>query len=184
MSTWTGWVDDVLARATLPATSENSAFLTQWAKQDGTSCGNNPLAMYWPESGASKCQPLGIRNEWIRKYVSHAQGAAAFDDQLRLDPYPNLLKALQGGDPWSVSDADAQKVTGELVYWGANKFSNYYGNATWAKQTGAISAPAAHAGWKALQDSFNRKMRPTLAHSQATTDAALRQLGKARKVRI
>ena len=182
MSTWSGWVSDFIARASLADTTDTRAFLNAWAKAEGTSCANNPVSASWPLGGSGNCRPLGIRGLHIQSYTSHAQGASGFTQQLYQDNEPNLVRALKGGNIYSLTDAASKGVYDDLIHWGAPTFANQYGNATFAASAAGLKAPQAHKGWADLQHTFNSKMLPALHQSHKTVAAGLQTLGRARKV--
>ena len=184
MATWTGWQSDLLARAGFTASDGNLHFMTAWGSHSKTDCSSNPVMISWPLGRSKDCEPLGIRSLQIQAYTSHAQGASAFDQQLRQDDYSHIISALQSNDPYSLPDADAKGVYNDLVRWGTPEAANAYANATYASQTPGAKTPQAHSGWAALRVSLNEHMPAQLNASQKTTAAALRTLQKARKVRL
>jgi hypothetical protein len=184
MTTWQGWVARFIAVATVPDTPENHRFFTEWAKYDGNSCNNNPVLISLPISGSSNCRELpGDRTRRSQNYSSHAQAAGQFRAQLRSGRYPHLVAALESGDPFDLSDEDAGKVSSDLSKWGGAVFPHHYLTGVF-KGSGDVNAPKAHHGWAALRHSFNHKMPQELKASQHSTDAALRALSRARKVRL
>jgi hypothetical protein len=109
------------------------------------------------------------------------------------DPVPVYLKGGPcGGTTRNLTPAEAD--TGELVckksiyrnpetgahHGGAIVF-DYAGDAPTAG--GTLSTPHTHKGWQDMRHSINVNLPKALRHSQHTTSAALRALGRARKVR-
>ena len=184
MATWTGWQADLLGRAGFATTDGNLHFMSAWGSHSKTDCSSNPVMISWPLGRSKNCEPLGIRSLQIQAYTSQAQGASAFDQQLRQDNYSHLISALQGGDPYNLPNDAAKQVYNDLIRWGTPEAANAYAVATYASQVPGLKTPKAHEGWKALQVSINQHMPQELDASRRTTDAALRTLQKARKVRL
>jgi len=78
----------------------------------------------WPLGRSKNCEPLGIRSLQIQAYTSQAQGASAFDQQLRQDNYSHLISALQGGDPYNLPNDAAKQVYNDLIRWGTPEAAN------------------------------------------------------------
>lgn len=183
MSTWSGWQSQLLNRAGFAVTPGNSDFLTDWGKAEASSCKANPVIISWPLKGSTRCKPLGIRSLYVQNYTSHAQGASAFDQQLRQDNYTHLIAAFHTGNPYNLTDTKAKGVYDDLLRWGAYTMARNYALATFDSAVPGANSPRAHGGWADLQRSVNRNMPAALAASRRNTRAALRSLSRARRVR-
>jgi len=158
--------------------------MTGWSAANPTNCKNNPVNISWPLPGSTNCEPLGIRALNMQNYTTHAQGASAFDQQLRQDNYTHLIAALSYGHPYDLADADAKNVVADLIRWGSPEFSNAYAQQTYASTGTGIKAPKLHGGWADLRHSFNHVMPASIQASEKQTNAALRTLQKARRVKL
>jgi hypothetical protein len=82
-----------------------------------------------------------------------------------------------GGGYYTVNPA-AKLHNGELVFDYAGK------KKPGPPGDGSLNAAKAHGGWKSIRKSVNHHMPAALSKSQRTTQAALRTLNRAHKVRL
>jgi len=187
MAAWSGWITDLLAAAKLPYTQGNQTWMGDWHNSADSNCKNNPVDISRGATGATNCHKLtGTRT--AKNYRSHGSAQTAFNGQLRSGNFPHLLAALKSGDPYGV--AKPADVITDLEKWGSLTFAfeltQNYGppHGQPPPPSGNIKAPQVHTGWRDLQHSFNSHMRQELDQAHRTTNAALRTLQKARKVRL
>ena len=158
----------------------NTTFLTKWHANASSDCRNNPVDISRTAGGSSKCQQLTATRA-AQTFSSPADAADAFAGQIHSGNFPHLLALLKSAEPPTTNTyAD---VSADLRKWGSASYAGYIAQHYGPLPVG-IGAPQAHRGWSALQDSLNRKMRPSLQQASKSTDAALRHLAKARKVRL
>lgn len=185
MTVWSGWQAQLLSAASLPGSSENSAFLSDWHSSANSNCTNNPVDISRTATGATNCHPLtGART--AKNYTSHGQAASAFDQELHSGNFPHLLAALNSGTPYHVPSA--HDVIADLIVWGSETFAyqlsqNYGPPSGGGGGGGGFKNAQALKGWHSLQLSVNRDMRPTLADSNRKIRRALQSLSRAHRVK-
>lgn len=119
MAAWPGWAADVLRLIPAPVTALNERFLNEWQPWEGGSCANNPLNTTERAPGATACNRWGVKN-----YPTQAVGAQATAATFRLSYYPDLLRALKSGDPFTYSQP--QLVAKQITTWGTPRFAAIY----------------------------------------------------------
>jgi len=188
MATWSGWQNQFLLAAKIINTPPNRDFLTEWAKHASSpQCRDNPIDLHVKVGGSTNCdKPAGFTN-WTQAYTTHAHAASAFAQQVNSNQFAAILDTLGTGNPWQ--DPGYQQVHKALLAWPSVNFAAWYLN----KMTGGSGggggggggkAARAHSGWNDLRRTVNHKMPKALSASQRNTNAALRSLSHARKVRL
>lgn len=186
MATWGGWIIQLLGAAGIINTPPNQTFMEQWAAHDGPACKNAPVTLSTKVQGSTRCgatvTPLGR----TQNYPTHAAAAHAFALQMALARMKPLRAALNSGNPFQIGDRSG--AVSALRAWGSPSFADWYLNANSDGTTGGGSgssgkAPHAHSGWQHLRTVVNHRMPKALRQSEQHTAAALRALGKGRKVR-
>lgn len=185
MSTWSGWEDQFLKVAGLPTTAANRRFLDEWAAHAETNCTNNPIDLTHKLSGSTNCGSLPALTLKTQHYTSHAQAAQAFLAEIDGTNLRQLRAALESGDPFTVNNTGV--VSEQIDFWGSTTFAKFYFNETGsAPGRGGSSSQFedshALAGWADIRHSVNHNMPAALRSSQKMTAAALRRVGRARKV--
>ncbi len=178
---WPTWAHDLLAAADLPTTRLNQSFLTAWGKSQPTNCRRNPLVISHHEPGSTACRKLPGGSNVAQNYLSITSATDAFAAQIKA--YEWLTKALESGDPYSMTGDAATAVAQNLSAWGSPGFAHSYTTAT-TTTGGILNAPQALKGWGDLRKSINRGMPKTLAHAQHVNKATLRSLRRSRKVKL
>jgi len=182
MSGWSGWILEFLVAANLPQTDENVTFLTDWVNHETATCHNNPVDLSRPVGNSTNCQKL-TASRTAQNYTSHAQAASAFDLELTSGNFPNLLNALKGGTP--LDKGPMQGVIDDLKQWGATKFAKYLTGIYFPPPPPPPKITGFHKGWADLQRSLGKhRLGPKVRDTIRMDTAALRQLERARKVRI
>lgn len=184
MSVWANWQADLLTHAGVPDTAANRRFLTDWHSHAETNCRNNPVDLSVPSAGASNCRSLPGITEKAQNYATTGDAVHAFYLQVRGSFAQNIRRALESGDPYTVSYTG--KVAEDLTAWGSQTFAHWYFNATVNApgRGGGIQDGDALRGWADLQRSINRNMPKALHDSANLTRHALRALSRGRKVHI
>lgn len=186
MATWSGWQGDLIRAAGLPDVSDVHTFLTDWAAAEKTGCTNNPLVISRATATSTKCKKL-TDTRTAQNYPSSAIAADAFSAQLHSGNFGALLDALKSGTPFQVTSP--HDVEQDLVDWGAVTYAfelqqNYGPSQPEGSGGGGAQAPKLHGGWKSMRHSFNHSMPRSLHASHRSTQAALRELGRVRKVKL
>lgn len=184
MATWTGWESQFLTRAGIVVTPPNKRFLDEWAARATSNCPNNPIDLGVQVKGSSNCAAGTGFNPHTQRYPSHTSAAHAFAVELDQSYAKALRAALNSGNPFQYSGF--QNVVSDLVTWGSDKFANYYlGQMTGGSGSGGSTgqAPHTHSGWAHLRRVVNHDFHTTLRDSEKTTNAALRSLARAHKVK-
>lgn len=187
MPTWTGWQNQFLNAAHIIVTPPNRTFMTEWAKLEGGSCKNNPVDLTHSVNGSTRCGATVGGFGRTQNYPTHAGAAHAFSLQMRTSWVKPLLDALNTGNPFQIGDRSAAVAV--LNRWASPTFATWYANATTDGTTGGSGGGGgkgakAHSGWADLRHSVNHNMPQALKHSKQHTDAALRSLSRARKVKL
>lgn len=184
MGVWSGWQAQLCGVATVPNNADNRGFLTDWHNRAATNCRNNPVDIHLRISGSRDCRKLFNPNTYSQNYANPDQAAGQFRAQLHSGNYPDLLDALQSGDPYGVADAKAVKVSNDLVRWGSGEFAHFYGTQTFGASGGDLNAPGLHKGWHDLRRTTNKHAPDSLHKANKSIHRALRELSKARRVRF
>ena len=187
MSTWSGWIIQLLNRANILNTPPIQTFMSEWASHSPGSCKNNPIVLSTAVSGSTRCGDTVAGFGRTQNYATHAGAAHAFSIQMHTDWVRPLLNALNTGNPFQIGDRS--KVVAVLRRWGDEGFADWYANATNDGQTGGGKggggkAARAHSGWNDLRRTVNHRMPKALRTSERNIHAALRSLSHARKVRL
>lgn len=184
MGTYTGWKHDLLSSDGMPDTAANLRFMDDWHDNSESDCANNPVDLTRPiKSGSSNCKPTGYVGRSYQRYTDRMWTRTAFAAQMKSGSYPHLRAALKSGNPYTVNNYQA--VAEDLGRWASNAFPNVYVYDALANRPApSLKAPQALRGWKDLQHSVNHKMPAALRASAHYRHAALRQLRKARKVKL
>lgn len=109
----------------LPATvnADTERFLVNWMGLENTQAGNNPLATELYQVGSTDFNSVGVKN-----YPSRQVGLTATKETLLNGLYPNIVKALEDGDPFG---AQAQGLlSAELSKWSGGGYHEVPGAAT------------------------------------------------------
>lgn len=187
MATWSGWIIEFLQRANILNTPPNQTFMSEWAAHDGPGCKNAPVTLSTKLPGSTRCgatvTPLGRTQD----YPSHASAAQAFTIQMNLASMKPIKDALNSGNPFQIGDRS--KVVAALKHWGSPQFAAWYATATTSGGTGGGgpgkgSSSHAHHGWADLRHTLNHNLPKALRTSGRNTSAALRSLGRGRKVKF
>lgn len=110
MATWQGWERDVLSALGVPVTQQNTSFLDSWANAEGGSASFNPMNTTQPATGSTNYNSVGVKN-----YPDAATGTAATVKTLTNGYYPDIVAALQSGNPFNkITDA----LKSQLNTWG------------------------------------------------------------------
>lgn len=187
MSTWNGWATDFLAAASLPNTTDNRRFMSDWgnfANHPGLT--NNPVDLHQDEPGATN-GPAGpgvgqhFQNYHDAQNIdAHTWARTAFNTQIHVYTYRHLLGAIRSGNPYKYSDW--QKAITELALWGSTNYADVYLNNVQAGGPQNVSAPQALKGWRDLQHTVSVDMPKALKRSQTARTRALRRLSGKHKV--
>jgi hypothetical protein len=157
-------------------------FMDDWNFAAESDCANNPVDISRPETGSTDCHDLTSTRK-AQKYTTHALASAGFAGQLQSGNFPHLHAALNTSNPYAYPKP--AEVTAELKTWGSPKQASYYAsNATGGSSTtdGGIAAPQTHKGYHDVRKSLNSHWGPALRDANHYMDAALRSLGRGRKV--
>jgi len=191
VSTYRGWEKDLLDAAKLPNTSHTRKFLGDWHAASLIDCDLNPVDLTMPEGKSKNCKAYsGPRHGHIhyQAYAHSTDTRNAFAGQIKDSRYQHLRAALKSGNPYDtgkITADDAGLIETDLAYWGSAAFGADYANDMAAGGPAPVfKAPQALKGWSDLQRSVNRKLPGAIRSSQRSRAAALRALGRARKVRI
>lgn len=184
---WTGWIAQFLNAAGILNTPPNQTFMDEWAKHAPGTCHFNPIDLSFSVIGSTRCGDTVGGFGRTQNYPTHALAARAFADQMRSDLAKPIRAALNTGNPFQIGDRT--KVVDALNKWASPSFATWYANATTSGGTGGGGggggkAARAHSGWHDLRRTVNQRMPAALRTSQGNTNAALRALSRARKVRL
>lgn len=185
-ATWSGWVIQFLNRANVINTPPNQRFMSAWANHAPGSCRNNPITLSTSVAGSTRCGDTVAGFGRTQNYGTHAEAAHAFQIQMHTSWVKPLLDAMNTGNPFQIDNRDP--VVAVLKRWGSPTFADWYASAPAGGGGGggggsSTKAPHTHTGWHDLRRSVNQKTPATIRQSQKYTRAALRSLGRGRKVR-
>lgn len=185
MTVWTGWRPQLLEAAGFPDSPDNDTFLRDWHASAASDCNNNPVDISYRSRGATNCKRLTATRR-AQNYPSHGAAARAFASEVRSGTFPALAAALKSGSPYDVPNPKA--VIGDLIVWGSAAFAfelqQNYGPPHGGGGGDGVTAPHLHKGWHDLRRSFNKNMPDALHKGQKNTERALRELSKARRVKL
>lgn len=180
MPTWDGWDTSLLATLDAPSSGATRGFLADWAKADGTTCNDNPLAATLARGGSRHCKHVS-GTVYVQAYSTKANGIDATAAQLGQDAYQPIVAALKSGDPYGYKDW--QLVVGSLGAWGAHSYAVEYMKAAQQAQpsapppTIATSAGAQGlAGFHHLSVTLARTVPTEIRKAQKLRAAALARL--------
>jgi hypothetical protein len=187
MSAWSGWESDVLRAGGWSVTPENVRFLSTWHTYEQSACGNNPLNTTLQTSASTTCNSAGVQS-----YPSPAAGASATVLTLKGPFYPNIVAALDTGDPFTYPGSAA--VAEEIRTWGTPNFAAWFLQQTTGSSTGSqpgatlpsspeAKAASALSGWADLRNSVNRHLPTQLHRAQFVRRQTLRALAARRRLR-
>jgi hypothetical protein len=180
MATWHDWQSDLLFAAKVDITDASTRLLTMMETFSSKSCTNNPVSISHKTATSTNCVQVLLTRR-AQNYSSHGEASGAFADQLRSGNYPNLLAAFVSGDPFGVSNP--KPVADDLANWEPG-ISEAYLAAVQGASTTPGTPTSIHKGWEDVRRSVNHKVPGALRASDKQVAAALRALGRARKVRI
>lgn len=180
---WNQWTDQFCAAAQVPHNSQNISFLEGWNDFANTSCRNNPIDLSRSEPGSTNCHKLP-GGKTAKNYTSHARAANAFRDQLNSGSYQFLYSYLLG--KLDNTKPNIAHAVDDLIEWGSTKYAQVVADAAGVPYpgTGGGSTVHFHKGWDDLRRSVNRRYPRALTDSKKFTDAALRKLAHASRVRL
>lgn len=179
MGFFPNWAGVLLDSAGFGHDTDNMAFMNDWHTHASSDCLNNPVDISRAAGGSDGCKVL-TTTRTAQKYDRPEDAATAFDGQINSGNFSHLHAVLASGAPPTLSNyAD---VSADLRKWGSQKYAGYIVQ-KYGPPPDGIAAPRLHSGWGSLRVSFNREMPGALKQSKKNTDAALRALGKVRKVR-
>lgn len=186
MPTWSGWIIQFLNAAHTLNTPPNQTFMSEWASHDHPSCKNSPITLSTKVTGSSNCGATVTPMGHTQQYSTHQQAAHAFNLQIHVPVVNDILKALDTGNPFQISNRDP--VVTALHTWGSPGFAQWYKNATGQGGTGGgggVSgrAPDIMTAWRQLQHSINKDLPHAVKQSRRMTQEALRELHRSHKVR-
>lgn len=198
MGVYTGWQDDLLGSASLPKTQHNRDFLNAWHDAATSDCKLNPIDLTEPikDTGSNakahshNCQAITLPRGLVhfQSYDDRIWTRTAFAAQITSGDYPHLRAALEYGNPYDTRKFDlaaVDKIAADLGEWGSDGFGNDYINLMFAGGTQpTLKAPQALKGWADMQKQINHRLPNTLNESARIRRHALRQLDRARKVRL
>lgn len=107
---------------------DTESFLVNWMGLENTQAGYNPLATTQYMPGATEFNSVGVRN-----YPNRTVGLQATKETLLNGFYPNIVKALEDGDPYAAQDKG--ELSAELHTWSGGGYSHVPG-------TSKVQAPA------------------------------------------
>jgi hypothetical protein len=116
IQTLTAWTDALLRRIGAPVTTANRAFISGWAKREGTAAANNPLATTLRLPGSV---PLPGNPAGVQQYTTPASGVEATARTL-LSGYPSIVSELRTGNP-----RFTLPVGSELGKWSGGGYSSF-----------------------------------------------------------
>lgn len=185
MATWQGWQAQLLTAASLPTAEATQEFLFDWSQHAASDCQNNPVDISHVLGTRRDCHKL-TATRTAQNYTTHGNAATAFKDEIHSRNFPHLLAALKVADPYQ--EPNPSSVAADLRVWGSPAFATYYLShsnvGTGAGGDGGSGAiPHAHKGWEDLRKSVNHKLPGSLKQSDRNVAAALRSLGRGRKVK-
>lgn len=186
-ATWSGWIIQFLNRANILNTPPNQTFMTEWAKHAPGSCKRNPIDLTKAVSGSTRCGNTVGGFGRSQNYPTHAAAAQAFNLSMHTAWVKPLLDALNSGNPFQIGDRS--KVVAVLNRWASPSFASWYATATTSGGSGGGGggggkASHAHHGWADLRHTVNHNLPKALRTSGHNTSAALRALGRGRKVKL
>lgn len=183
MSVYSGWQHDLLGAASLPDTAANRRFLNAWHANAESDCSLNPIDLTDRNDHSHNCKQTGFVGRSYQRYDDRVWTRTAFYAQITSGKYPHLRAALRSGNPYTVTDYVA--VTDDIGKWASQTFSNIYLD---VMRSGGppptLKAPQALRGWGDIQRAVNRHLPAALHASQQHRHAALRELRRARRVRL
>lgn len=118
MSIWQGWEQQLLAAIGAPTTQQNISFLDKWASIEsgakGTGGGQfNPLNTTQTEPGSTA---FNFNNGFpVQNFPNASEGITATATTLQNGYYPDILSALQSGNPFANI---TQAMRSQLNTWG------------------------------------------------------------------
>lgn len=185
MSVWAGWQADLLSHSSVPNTADNRRFLTDWHAHAETNCHNNPIDLSARTAGASNCKQLPGLNVRAQNYSTTGNAVHAFAVQIESGTFSDLKAAMLTGNPYTADNTGL--ASEDLTAWGSQAFAKRYFSET-ANAPGrgggpvSVTAPRAHKGWNDIRQTANRHWPAALAYSDRHIRAALRSVGRARRV--
>ena len=183
MSVWAGWQSDLLKAAGFPNNSANRSFLTAWHSHATSNCARNPVDISKQVAGSTPCKHLDA-GRTANNYPSRPAAATAFHDQIFGSEYPFLNAGFFNSslNEFGVS-AD---VISEIRVWGSAAFADYLQKLAsgGGGSGGPGRAPGIHKGWSQVRQAVNTNLPGSLRESNRLTRQALRDLSRARKVKL
>lgn len=183
MSVYNGWRVDLLSAVKLPNTKPNRDFLAAWHAHAESDCDLNPIDLTAHNDHSKNCKPTGFVGRSYQSYDDRVWTRTAFAAQIESGKYPHLRAALKSGNPYTFGNYVG--VTADIGQWASQTYANVYLAVMSAGgPPPTLKAPQALQGWHGLQVAVNRRLPAAIHASQKHRHAALRQLNRARKVRI
>lgn len=183
MSVWSGWQADLLKAAGFPNTSANRAFLTAWHQHATSNCNLNPVDISKQTGTWTACKHLD-QGRTANNYGNQKSAEDAFHDQV----FGEEFLFLNSGFFNSSLDASnaTTSVIDEIKLWGSSKFATYLQGQAGGTGGGGggVHAPGIHRGWTDLRKSVNHTVPDSVRYSDKLVRAALRDLQRARKVKL
>jgi hypothetical protein len=131
-----GWEHLFLFTGGLPTSDGNINFLGVWSLNTTANANYNPNDLSHHEPGSTNGFKLP-NGKHAQNYTDTASAAEAFKAQIDSGDYPDLHKALEGGDPWTYDNPSG--VALNLQRWGSPNFQTYYVQNQGVKAVGAGS---------------------------------------------
>ena len=173
----------ILAAIKAPNTAANRRFLDEWQSYEGGTAKFNPLNTTQKVKGSTRYNSAGVQN-----YPTAAAGTTATRITLENGRYPDILKALRSGSPFTYQPLSA--VEAQIETWGTFAFAQALASQTAPVQPGSTSgtdtsqlAPSGHSGFADLRNSVNKHLPTQLEQSRRTGLATLSFLSLRTKVR-
>lgn len=187
MSVWSGWQAALIAKANIPDSIFNQDFLNEWHSNAASNCHFNPVDISHKTTGSTNCKGIG-GGHTAQNYTTHAHSASAFASQLHSGSYPSLAAALKSGSPYTLGDKNG--VVSDVAKWGSENFSFALSESFKPPGSGggggggSPNAPSIHRGWTDLRKTVNSTVPDSVRYSDKLGRAALRDLQRARKVKL
>ena len=185
-TTWNGWQASLLNGANIIVTPPNMNFLTDWHRQEGGTCTNNPVVLSTAVGTSTRCGDTVAGFGRTQSYPRRGDAIEAFRIQIDTPAMSELKAALNTGNPFQITDKSP--VVHDLKQWGSPTFADWYANASSSGGSGGGGgggglAPNTHKAWGDLQKSVNRRLPAATRHASEANRATLRTLAHIHRVK-